>query len=441
MYKVGMWETEITPDIGCGIPGYGELRFGTGVKDKLYVKSAVIEKDGEVFAMVAMDNCTFRFDGVASHKAIVDRIQRTTGIDGRNVLVCSTHTHTGGPTSGAAADGNDPALDGAYVQHVANMAADTVYLAYNARKNVNIKYACGEVKGISFVRNYIMKDGSVKTNPGRLNPNIVRAYSEPDYSLPALFVEDESGKLCGIIYDFSCHQDCVDGTEYSGDYSSIVSKIFKEKYGNDFISVFFCGTAGNINHFNVKTAGDSPDHYVMMGEKIANELESIKDKGEVVDGDIKVEKINYKVNTRLPDEDMLAGFRKIVSEVKVPEGMKIAADSPKEFYDYMMAKRKLDLVAKMPKEFPLTVQVAKIGDVKIFGLQGEIFAQYAEHIRASVEGDKNMFFTLANGDWMYVPWPELYETAIYEADYSSAMISGEDALEMVDKAIEIANKM
>lgn len=441
MYKIGFWETEITPALGCGIPGYGELRFGTGVKDKLYLKAAVIEKNGNLFAMVALDNCTFPFSGTASHQSIIDRIQSKSGIDGKNVMVCSTHTHTGGPTSGASADGNDPKLDGNYVENVANLAADAVCLAYNARVNANIKYACGEVKGISFVRNYVMKDGSVKTNPGRLNPNIVRPYSEPDYSLPALFIEDEGGKLCGMIYDFSCHQDCVDGTEYSGDYSSVISKIFKEKYGNDFVSIYFCGTAGNINHFNVNTAGDRPDHYVMMGEKIANELDAIKDSSVLVDGDIKVDKISYSVKTRLPNDEMLAGFRKIVSEVKVPEGMKIAADSPKEFYDYMMAKRKLDLVDSMPKEFPLVVQVAKIGDVTIFGLQGEIFAQYAERIRQNVSGDKNMFFTLANGNWMYVPWPELYNTAIYEADYSSAMISGEDALAMIDKAIEMSKKL
>ena len=440
MYKIGFWEYEITPPLGCGIPGYGELRFGTGVKDKLFVKSAVVEKNGNVFVMVAMDNCTFS-RGIGGHQSILERITEKTGIDGKNIMICSTHTHTGGPTSGASADGNDPELDSAYVDRVVKMAADAAIMAYNSRKDAKLKYACGEVKGISFVRNYVMKDGSVKTNPGRLNPNIVRPYSEPDYSLPVLFAEDENGKVFGMIYDFSCHQDCVDGSEYSGDYSSIVSKIFKEKYGNDFISVYFCGTAGNINHFNVNTAGDRPDHYVMMGEKIASELDSLITKSVEVDGDVKVDKTTYSVKTRLPDDEMLAEFNRIVSTVKVPEGMKIAADSPKEFYDYMMAKRKLDLVARTPKEFCLTVQVAKVGDVNVFGLQGEIFAQYAERIRQNVEGNKNMFFTLANGDWMYVPWPELYNTAIYEADYSSAMIYGEDALKMIDNAVDMINKM
>ena len=438
MYKVGFWEFEITPPLGCGIPGYGDLRFGTGVKDKLFTKSAVIEENGEIFVMVAVDNCCF---AKAVSDKIIERIVSRIPIEKKNVLVCCTHTHTGGPSHGGSQSNNDVELDSAYLDNLIKMSADGAVLAYKARENANVYYACGEVKGISFVRNYVMKNGTIRTNPGRLNPDIVRPYSEPDYSLPVLFVENEQGELKGVIYDFSCHQDCVDGTEYTGDYSSIVSKILKEKYGSEFTSVYFCGTAGNINHFNVKTAGDKPDHYVMMAEIIAGEIQRAYGDKELVSGPVKVDKTSYTVKRRLPSESEMQEAYRIVKETKVPEGIKIAADSPKELFDFMMARRKIDMVEKSSKDFPVVVQVAKIGDVNIFGLQGEIFAQFAGEIRSRVKGEKNMFFTLANSDWMYVPVPELYGTQIYEGEYGSAMMYERDVLEMMDKAIEMSNNL
>ena len=89
-----------------------------------------------------------------------------------------------------------------------------------------------------------------------------------DTELPVIFIKNSDGTPKGAIYAFACHQDCVGGLHYSGDFSSEVSKQMKKTYGEDFVTVFFEGTAGNINHFNVNTAEDAPDHYRKMGRKI-----------------------------------------------------------------------------------------------------------------------------------------------------------------------------
>lgn len=438
MYKVGFWESDITPALGAGIPGYGELRFGTGIKDKLYSKAVAIESDGQCVIMVSIDSCLYNKN---VYDAIRDRIIEKTGIESKNIMICVTHTHTGGPDKDIPADGNDVELDKMCLDYAIKVSADSAILAYNNMQEATIKYACGEVKGISFVRNYHMQDGSIRTNPGRCNPDIVKPYSEPDYSLPVLFVFDKKGNLMGAIYDFACHQDCVDGSEYSGDYSSIVSKVLKEKFGADFISMYFSGTAGNINHFDVSRKSDKPDHYVMMGEVIAKELTRLTKKAKAIPEGVKADKVEYTVKTRLPSKEEMAEYKRIAKETVVPEGTKIAADSPKYLYDYMMATRNIAMSKTTPKNFPIVVQVVKIGDVNIYALQGEVFAQYAERIRENTRPDRNMFFTHANSSWMYVPIPELYGTLIYEADYGSAMIYGEDAMAMCDKAIEMSKSL
>lgn len=46
MFEFGFYEKEITPPLGCGIPGHFSLRRGMDVLDRLYARAVVI-KEGE----------------------------------------------------------------------------------------------------------------------------------------------------------------------------------------------------------------------------------------------------------------------------------------------------------------------------------------------------------------------------------------------------------
>ena len=45
--RAGFYETEITPPLGCDIPGYYINRFTQDVKDELYVRAVVFAPDVE----------------------------------------------------------------------------------------------------------------------------------------------------------------------------------------------------------------------------------------------------------------------------------------------------------------------------------------------------------------------------------------------------------
>ena len=86
MYKIGFWESDITPALGAGIPGYGELRFGTGIKDKLYAKAVAVESNGECVVMVSIDSCLYNKN---IYDAIRDRIIAKTGLNSKNIMILS----------------------------------------------------------------------------------------------------------------------------------------------------------------------------------------------------------------------------------------------------------------------------------------------------------------------------------------------------------------
>ena len=129
-----------------------------------------------------------------------------------------------------------------------------------------VGYGEGLAENIAFCRDYIHPNGNVKTWDG--NGNVGRI-SEPDPTVRVL-VYERDGKPIGAMVNFACHQCCCADDDYTGDFSSIFSKDLKKIYGKDFVSVFLLGTAGDINHVEGPGFETTPDHYRMMGHKIAD---------------------------------------------------------------------------------------------------------------------------------------------------------------------------
>src|SRR5690554_5997301 len=123
----------------------------------------------------------------------------------------------------------------------------------------------GYVDNIAFNRRYFMKDGSVKTNPGVLNPNIDKPAGPIDPDVLVMKIEDMDGNILGAVVNFACHLDVVGGNEYCADYAGELSKTLKSFYGKDFITLFLTGLSGNINHINPnETIFRRNNHYKKM---------------------------------------------------------------------------------------------------------------------------------------------------------------------------------
>ena len=158
MSEFAFYEKEITPPLSCPIPGYFNLRKATDVQDRLYARAAVVRDGKTCAAIISIDACI-------PDKAIVEgvaaRIKEYTGIPRSNVLFGYTHTHTGIP--GYDYEGDDReilnSLDG-YHSVLINLVADCAILAYMRLQEATPVFGKGEVKGISFCRDFFMKNGT-----------------------------------------------------------------------------------------------------------------------------------------------------------------------------------------------------------------------------------------------------------------------------------------
>ncbi len=434
MLRCGFYEKEMTPPLGCPIPGYFKERIGDDVKDKLFAKAIVVDNGTTTIAILAIDAI-----GTSSqlHDEVTKRIEEYIGLKPENVMICATHTHTGIPV--ALRKGQK--TDKAYIDMLCRLAADCVILAYKRLDKATAKYAKGIVDSISFVRNYKMKDGTIRTNPGRKNPDIVAPYSEIDPDLSILYFEDENNKPIGAIINFACHHDCVGGTGISGDYSSILSYELKKTYGDDFISVFVSGACGNINHIDVNSEHE-PEHYKKMGKILATEaIKVIKEATILPNEKITSNKQYIKIKTRVPSDLELEEAKKVVKNYK--ERQTGGGDHNLDLLTEIklpLSKRLLEYYEDMPSEYEVCLQTIGIGDCIFYVFPGEVFTQFGQYIKEHSSTSNNFIVTLANGTYYgYIPVKELFLPTVYEAS-PAGKLTPEAGYIMADKLLDMAQE-
>ena len=245
--KCGFYEADITPPLGYDMRGYTKRRTSDGVLTKLYAKAAAVEVDGVCGIVISVDMIHMP---QSVHDIAVKRIKEKTGIDTDRILIHATHTHTGGP-AGDEGDGEIESFtaDAAYTEFAGKMAGDCGILAYQRMQEATAKGNKKRVEGISFIRNFKMRDGRILMNPGWQNPDVLEPFGELDDELAVVFFYGENEKPIGAIVNFALHHDCVSDwkhcTKYCADYSGIMADELKKTFGPDFVTVMVNGACGN----------------------------------------------------------------------------------------------------------------------------------------------------------------------------------------------------
>src|ERR1700674_3004351 len=90
--RIGRASVKITPPKGMPMGGNYYVRLNEGVHDDLYAKTIVLEQDGVKAGMVALDVVNIPRPIVEAARAA---ISQATSVDGANVMISATHTHTG----------------------------------------------------------------------------------------------------------------------------------------------------------------------------------------------------------------------------------------------------------------------------------------------------------------------------------------------------------
>ena len=424
MFKVGFGRRDITPMLGIGIAGYYKTRIADGVLDALEANAVVFETGDDRVAMVSIDHCGFK--QVLANK-FKEYVSARTGLKEDSIIIAATHTHTGPYMRIDAEDLNEQE----YVSFVMRRINDAVEEAIADLAPAKMGWHIGEAKNISFVRRFRMKDGSIKTNPGVDNPDILEPIGLVDERVNVLRFDREN-KETVVFVNFGDHPDVVGGTKISADWPGFLRRTVEKSIDN-VKCIFFNGAQGDVNHVNVHPRGGDLngmfmdfddvsrgyDHSRHMGRVVAGAVLQTYDKVKYVDVD-SVNALTRKIDipSNKPTADQLPLARKYVALHRADKDDEIPYKGMMLTTVVAEAERMLRL-ENAPDSFEVYLSGAKIGPIAFVGIPGEPFTGIGRALKEAGGYELIMPGCLTNGSEGYYPMQEAYDEGGYEARSSS----------------------
>ena len=136
--RAAFYEADITPPLGCSIPGYFIKRIGNDVWNPLYAKAAVFSDGNEKIAFLMLDMLFVYTD---ERDRIYDRIEMHTDLKRENIIIFATHTHSGIDTQGLWGEKiYKSGRNEGFMRSLVQKTADAIIRAYENRKNGRLLY-------------------------------------------------------------------------------------------------------------------------------------------------------------------------------------------------------------------------------------------------------------------------------------------------------------
>ncbi|KRE36481.1 hypothetical protein [Paenibacillus sp. Soil724D2] len=424
MMECGLYEMDITPPLGFAIPGYFTPRPALGIKDNLHAKAVVLGNGQSFTAIIVLDAIGIEKEEVA---AIRKQVTEGTGIPASHILVAATHTHTGGPVyRDRGPDGDE------YTTFLIKKAADAAVLAYAIKRKAQIGFAKGGAEGISFNRRYFMRDGSLRTNPGYNNPDIVEPAGPIDSDVFVIRLDGEDGSPLGVITNFACHPDTIGGKQYSADYPGEISRVLKAVYGGSFVSLFLNGACGNINHLDfMHTSHPEPDAFRHMGRVLAGEVIKIREKA-ITENSLHVEGRceQLSLTVRKPSSDELLQAEVLLRTAEQPETCKAIPEA-----DIFFARQLHTLRERQETNAVIEIQALRVGASAIAAFPCELFVEFGHNLKQRSPFPLTLIATYANGVNGYVATREAFVQGGYETRLTSRTRLAPDSGERMVEAV------
>lgn len=421
--KVGFARIDVTPMLGIDLVGYFMERPADGELDPLELSAMAVRVGDDTAIFFSIDNLGIE---IPTYEVLRDKIVEATGVNKDAIIISATHTHQGGRIR----INEENPLNREYFEFAKKRFADAAVLAIADLKPARMGYGIAKAPNIAFVRRFRMKDGSVATNPGVGNPNIVEPIGQVDENVCVLRFDREGGDTI-VFANFANHPDTIGGLKFSADWPGQFRKAF-EKAVDNTKCIFFNGAEGDVNHVNVNAKnGDFNDmfmdfddvsrgygHTRHMGRVVAGAVMMIYDKVNYVD----VDSMNYKVKTVM-----------LPSNMPTPEELPLAH----KYNDLHLAGRDSEIpftgmglttvVAEAermvnlehgPEAFPLNLSAFSLGRIAFIGIAGEAFNAIGRELKKCEGWDMVIPLGMTNGYEGYFPMEEAYIEGGYEAKSS-----------------------
>jgi len=422
--SAGFARTNINPMMGIPIRGYYKVRLAEGILDDIEANAIALQYKGNTTLLISVDNCGIEQELLTYYRQMVSD---ATEVSMENIIISSTHTHQGPE----ATINSENELVREYTEFLGKRIADAAVFAIADLKEAKMGYGKGVAPNVAFIRRYLMKDGSIKTNPGVNNPDIVTPIGIIDDSVNVLRFDREGADTI-VFVNFANHPDVVGGCKISADWPGLLRKNV-EKILDGTKCLFFNGAQGDVNHVNVHPkAGDMNGMFIDFDD-VARGYSHAEYIARVVTGGVlqAYDKVCYvEVDSVISKQKTIQVPSNKPNPEELPEARRIndlhiaGRDNELPYEGMMLTTIVADAARKVrlenaPDTFDMILSAVKIGPVAFIGIPGEPFSEIGKQIKDTEGFEMIIPSCNTNGKQGYFPMQDSYDEGGYEARSSN----------------------
>jgi neutral ceramidase len=424
-WKVGLAQVKITPEHRVFLAGYASRNKPfTKVESDLYAKALALEdSQGHRVVLVTSDLIGFP---AAVAEPICERLREKTGLKREQVLLNSSHTHTGPMlllrvTDGDGLPAGDLQRNLEYTRHLQDKIVDLVQRATAHLEPAKLSWGVGVCPFVMNRREFTAKGVILGVNPRGL----------ADRTAPLLRIDTPEGRLRAVVFGAAVHGTTLTGDNYElcGDYAGFAQRHVQEQYPS-VQAMFLMGCAGDANPYPRGTMTLARAHGATLGKEVCRLLES---KLQPVQGPIHIALAKAALPLQAPPPR---------------EELKKRAEHKGSIQAWVAQKMlaTLDRGEKLPAHYDCPIAVWQLGDdLTLVGLSGEVVVDYVSLLEKELGPNKLWLSAYCNDVFGYLPSKQVlreggYETrGLYAGGIGLFDAQAQDVL--VERVRELAKKV
>lgn len=392
-WKAGVAKVNITPSSPMPMAGFASRTHNSeGKLHDIWVKALALEDaNGKKAVMVSSD--LLGFPKNVSDK-IRDRIKTSFGLGRDQILLNSSHTHSGPVIGDALTDVYllDEQQKKSIISYTSILEDQVVKVVGDALKNLEPAELFSQNGVVRFQVNR-------RNNPANLLTQLTELQGPNDYAVPVIKVVNAKGELKAISFGYACHPTVLSGYEWSGDYPGY-AQIELEQDHPGAVALFFQSSGADQNPL--------PRHTVPLARQYGRELAAAVDR-------VLEEEMN-----KIPSKLVTSYAEVVLPLEKTPTAEDLTKFIAKSTVPYQKrwAERylnKLKAGEKLIDSYPFPVQVWSIGNLPLVSLGGELLMEYGIKIKQML-GENTFVYGYSNDVMNYVPSSLVLKEGGYEGE-------------------------
>lgn len=392
-WKAGVSKVVITPEQPMWMAGYAARSHPAGeALHDLWAKALILEDTTGKRALLITTDLE-SFPKYLSDR-IRDRIGKTYGLTRAQIILSSSHTHSG------------PVLQGMYNCYTEDSRELNRIRDYSVKLEEKIISLAGKAIHSMKPAQLYSQNGitrfqvNTRNNKESSLTGLTELKGPNDYSVPVMKVVDRSGKLMAVAFGYACHNTTLDGYKWCGDYAGF-AQLELEKLHPGTAAMFFQGAGGDQNPLPRSTVALAQQY----GRELAAAVERV---------------LNEEMQKLSPG--ISAAYSEIQLELSNPPSKEVLTGMIKKSSGYVkrwaeQLLNKMQNGGAIPTIYPYPVQIWKLGEQPVFSLGGEVVVEYSIELK-KIFGNDIFVLGYCNDVMAYIPSDTILKEGGYEGDTS-----------------------